>query len=137
MLAHDMHREGIEAITRWISESKLTPQEMDPFLNGLVNATNIETGRWIEWMRQSLPAEQVDERIDNLIHHWATRDYQAAAQWATTQSGSKDSRQVLEKIHLYWPKDDLVGKEAFAKEHGINLEMKMDQQEEAEETENE
>lgn len=119
MLAHDMHRERIEAITRWISESKLTPQEMDPFLNGLVNATNIETGRWIEWMRQSLPTKQADERIENLIHQWARRDYQAAAQWATSQSESKDREQVLKTIHRYWPEQDSAGKESFAKEHGI------------------
>ena len=115
-----MHREGIEAITRWISESKLTPQELDPFLDGLGNATHSgETGRWIEWMRQSLPAEQADRRIDNLIHQWASRDYQAAAQWAMTQPAGKDREQVLETIHRYWPKQDPAGKEAFAKEHGI------------------
>jgi hypothetical protein len=119
MLAHGMHRERIEVITRWISESKLTPQEMDPFLDGLVNATHIETGRWIEWMRQSLPAKQVDDRIDNLIHQWATRDYQAAAQWAATQPDGKDREQVLKTIHRYWPKQDPAGKENFAQKHGI------------------
>jgi hypothetical protein len=120
LLAHGMHREGIEAITRWISESKLTPQELDPILDGLGNATHSdETGRWIEWMRQSLPAAQADKRIENLILHWATRDYQAAAQWATSQSAGKDREQVLNTIHRYWPKDDPAGKETFAKEHGI------------------
>lgn len=120
LLAADMHREGIEAITRWISESKLTPQEMDPFLDGLANATNSgETGHWIEWMRQSLPADQVDRRIENLIHQWASRDYQAAAQWATTQPESKDREQVLKTIHRLWPQQDPAGKEAFAQKHGI------------------
>lgn len=120
LLAADMHREGIEAITRWISESKLTPQELEPFLGGLGNPTNSgETGQWIELMRQSLPTEQADLRIDNLITNWTTNDYQAAVQWATTQSGSKDSRQVLEKILLYWPSKDPAGKEAFAQKHGI------------------
>lgn len=120
MLAHDMHRDGIEAITRWISESKLTPQELDPFLDGLRNATNSgETGRWIEWMRQSLPTEQADRRIEDVIHQWATRDYQAAAQWATNQSVGKDREQILKTIHGKWPEQDPVGKEAFVKEHGI------------------
>lgn len=119
LLATDMHREGIEAITRWISESKLTPQELDPFLSGLVNATNIETGRWIEWMRQSLPAEQADRRIENLINNWATNDYQAAAQWAESQPAGKDREQVLKTIHRCWPKQDPAGKETFAKEYGI------------------
>lgn len=120
MLATDMHREGIDAITRWISESKLTPQELDPMLGGLVNTTQSdETGRWIEWMRQSLPAEQVDDRIENLIHNWATNDYQAAAQWAATQPEGKDRGQVLKTIHRYWPEQDPAGKEAFAQKYGI------------------
>jgi hypothetical protein len=119
LLAADMHREGIEAITGWISESKLTPQEMDPFLDGLANATNRETDRWIQWMRQSLPTEQADRRIENLINNWATNDYQAAARWATTQPAGKDREQVLKTIHRNWPEQDPAGKEAFAKEHGI------------------
>jgi hypothetical protein len=120
MLAQDMHREGIEAITRWISESKLTPQELDPFLDGLANATSSgETGRWIEWMRQSLPTEQADHRIDDLIHQWATRDYQAATQWAASRPEGKDREQVLKTIHGNWPKDDPAGKDAFAKDYDI------------------
>jgi hypothetical protein len=120
LLAADMHREGIEDITGWIFQSKLTPQELDPFLDGLAKATHSdETGRWIEWMRQSLSTEQADRRIENLIHQWATRDYQAAAQWATSQPEGKDRAQVLETIHAYWPKHDPLGKEAFAQQHGI------------------
>jgi hypothetical protein len=120
LLAKDMPREGIEAITRWIAESKLTAQELDPFLDGLANATqSAETGRWIEWMRQSLPTEQADRRIENLINNWATRDYQAATQWATTQPENKDREQVLKTIHRYWPKQDPAGKETFAQKHGI------------------
>ena len=120
MSAHDMHREGIEAITGWISASKLTPQEMDPFLDGLANATQgEETGRWIEWMRKSLPTAKADRRIEILIHQWATRDYQAAAQWATSQPTGKDREQVLKTIQRYWPEQDPSGKEAFAQKHGI------------------
>jgi hypothetical protein len=120
LLAADMHRDGIEAITRWVAESKLTPQEMDPFLDGLANATQSdETGRWIEWMRQSLPAGQVDRRIENLINQWATRDYQAAAQWASSQPEGKDREQVLKTIHRYWPEQDSTGKAIFAQKHGI------------------
>lgn len=120
LLASDMHREGIEAITHWTSESKLTPQELDPFLDGLGSATNSsETGQWIEWMRHSLPTGQADRRIDNLIHQWATRDYQAAARWATTQPEGKDREQVLHTIHSYWPKQDPAGKHAFAQQYGI------------------
>lgn len=102
LLAADMHREDIEAITGWISESKLTPQELDPFLDGLANATQSdETGRWIEWMRHSLPTEQADRRIENLINNWVTRDHQAATQWAERQPKGKDRDQVLKMIQTH------------------------------------
>ena len=119
LLATSMHCEGIKAITRWISESKFTPQEIDPFLDGLGNATHSETGKWIEWMRQSLPTEQADRRIENLIHHWATNDYQAAAQWATSQPEGTDREQVLKTIHRYWPEQDPAGRKTFAQKHNI------------------
>ena len=63
--------------------------------------------------------KQVDRRIENLINHWATNDYQAATQWATSQSMSKDREQVLNTIHRYWPEQDPAGKETFAQKHGI------------------
>jgi hypothetical protein len=120
MLASHMDREGIEAITRWISESKLSPQELDPFLDGLANTTSgSEAGRWIEWQRQSLPAKQADLRIENLVRQWISKDYQAAMQWATTQPPGKDRDQVFQAIYAYWPMEDPAGKEAFAKEHGL------------------
>lgn len=123
MMAGHMDREGIEAITRWISESKLSPKELDPFLDGLVNTTSgSEAGRWIEWMRQSLPAKQADRRIENLVHQWISNDYQAAAQWARTLPAGKDRDDTLQSIYRTWPKNDDASKaaaEAFKAEHGI------------------
>jgi hypothetical protein len=120
MLAAHMDREGIEAITRWISEAKLSPQELDPMLGGLVNAIHShEADRWIEWMRQLPPAQTPHQRIKETLYQWTCRDYQAALQWAVTQPPGKDRDQVLKTIHGNWPKQDPVGMEAFAKEHGI------------------
>jgi hypothetical protein len=45
---------------------------------------------------------------------------QAAPQWAESQPAGKDRDQVLQTIHGNWPHQDPAGKEAFAKEHGIN-----------------
>jgi hypothetical protein len=45
---------------------------------------------------------------------------QAAAQWAESQPAGKDRDQGLKTIHGNWPHQDPAGKEAFAKEHGIN-----------------
>jgi hypothetical protein len=120
MLARDMHLEGVEATTRWISESKLTPQELKSFLGGLgISTEGDESGRWVEWMRQSLPPKQVDEHVEKIIHQWAKNDYRAAAQWADSQPEGKDREQVFKKILSYWPAKDPTGKDAFKQEYGI------------------
>ncbi len=92
----------------------------DPLIDGLANTTSgSEAGRWIEWQRKPLPAEQriSESRISSVSG--SPIDYQAAMQWATTQPSGKDSNQVIQTIHASWPKEDPAGKEAFAKEHGL------------------
>ena len=119
-LARQMEREGFESATRWISEMKFTPREFEHFIDRMsFPTTNGETGRWIEWLRASPPAKITEQRIDSLIGHWATTDYQAAAQWAMTWPPGKDRDLTFQQIQQNWPKQDVAGKQAFAKEHGI------------------
>ena len=119
-LAGAIGKESFESATRWIAGENLTPQELGQFAKGLyVSTSNGETGRWIEWLHQSLAAKQADRQIEDLIHRWASTDYQAAAQWAMTQPPGKDRSQTLKFIHDGWPKQDPAGKEAFKLEHGI------------------
>ena len=99
---------------------KFTAREFDQFIERMnFPTTNGETGRWIEWLRESPPAEGTEQRIDNLIRQWVTTDYQAAAQWAMTRPPGKDRDETFKNIYRYWPKDDSAAREAFAKEHGI------------------
>lgn len=119
-LARHVEREGFESATRWISEMKFTAREFDQFIERMnFPTTNGETGRWIEWLRESPPAEETEQRIDNLIRQWVTTDYQAAAQWAMTRPLGKDRDETFKNIYNYWPEDDSAAREAFAKEHGI------------------
>lgn len=120
-LAGAIGKESFESATRWIAGENLTPQELGQFAKVLhVSTSNGETGRWIEWLHQSLPAKQADRQIEDLIHRWTSTDYQAAAQWAMTQPPGKDRDQTLQQIHQNWPKQDAAGKQAFAIRHGIN-----------------
>ena len=119
-LSRHVEREGFESATRWISEMKFTAREFDQFIDRMnFPTTNGETGRWIEWLRESPPAEGTEQRIDNLIRQWVTTDYQAAAQWAMTRPPGKDRDETFKNIYSYWPEDDSAAREAFAKEHGI------------------
>lgn len=119
MLTVGMEREGFDDITRWISDVKLTPQEMNPLLDRLTFPAHNETGKWIEWMRKTLPADHADDRIGLFVHAWVQNDYKAAAQWAESQPKGKDRKRVLEMILGSWPERDLAGKAAFAKEHPL------------------
>lgn len=119
-LARQLDREDFESSTRWISEAGFTPQELAHFVDGLnVSTGNGETGRWIEWLRQALPAKEVDLKINMAIDNWTRADYQAAAQWAMTQPPGKDRNETLTTIHDSWPKQDPAGKATFARQHGI------------------
>ena len=119
-LASHINQESFDSSTRWIAGENLTPQELGQFIEGLhISTSNGETGRWIEWLRQSAPGPAADKRIEETIYQWIGNDYQAALQWAVSKAPDKERDQIFEAIHLRWPKQDTAGKEAFAKEHGI------------------
>jgi hypothetical protein len=119
-LARHLDRESFESSTRWISEAGFTPLELAHLVDGLdVSTSNGETGRWIGWLRQTLPAKAADSKIRMTIDNWARADYQAAAQWAMTQSPGKDRDQTLITIHDHWPKQDPAGKAAFEKQYDL------------------
>lgn len=119
-LAGNLGRESFDSAMRWISGENLTPLELDLFAEGLnISTSNGETGRWIEWLRQSRPGPATQQRIKEIIDQWTSSDYQAAMQWAVTRPPGNDRDQILRTIHGNWSKHDPTGKEAFAKEHGI------------------
>lgn len=43
-----------------------------------------ETGQWVEWVGQTLPAGQADPNIKNMVRQWTQDDYQAAGSWLAT-----------------------------------------------------
>ena len=81
-LARTISGESFESLTAWMSSQKLSPAEVDQFAAGFsYDTTDAETGRWIDWMAQTLPAEKLDTRVGDLIGNWTQQDYLAAGKW--------------------------------------------------------
>ncbi len=73
---------GFEAGTKWIAESKLTPTELGIIARGLQGSVkSAESGRWIEWIGEKLPANEAGGAINRLVRDWTRNDYQAAGKW--------------------------------------------------------
>lgn len=49
---------------------------------GRVNVEKVdESGRWLEWAAEILPASEGDECILQMMRNWVWRDFQSAGQW--------------------------------------------------------
>lgn len=120
-IAGSTNRESFEPVTRWIAGESFTPSELTQLARELdIYSRTDESGRWIEWLRQSLPTQAADQQVAQVIDQSGLSDYQAAARWAITQPPGKDRDQIFKTNHGNWPKEEPAGKETFAKEHGIN-----------------
>lgn len=83
-MARNLTGEHFESVASWIGSAKLSPEETARFAGGLSYFnTKDDTGRWIDWMAENLPAEEVPENVDNLIGQWTQQDYLAAGKWLT------------------------------------------------------
>ncbi len=81
-MGRSISNESFEAVRSWITAANLTPQERARFAAGLTYfSTKQDTGRWIDWMAQNLPKEEIRENVDNLIGQWTQQDYLAAGKW--------------------------------------------------------
>lgn len=96
-LSHGAAEDGFDTIAQWLESAKLTPHELEVFAKN-VNGDNLkvdDTGRWIDWMANSLPPGSGDSQIRKLVSRWAESDYQAAADWLTaTPDGPAKIRSV-------------------------------------------
>ncbi len=81
-MGRNLSNERFESVQSWLSNTKLTPAESAQFAAGLSYFnTKEDTGRWIEWMAEKLPADGVAQNVENLIGQWTQQDYQAAGKW--------------------------------------------------------
>ncbi len=81
-MGRNLTSESFDSVQSWISQSKLSPAESAQFAGGLSYFnTKQDTGRWIDWMAQTLPQDAVANNVDNLVGQWTQEDYQAAGKW--------------------------------------------------------
>lgn len=84
-LARSALQENFDSASQWIASSKLTPEELESFADGLHHSSKTsECGQWVEWVGHNLPPDKAAQKIGNLVSNWTRNDYLAAGKWLTT-----------------------------------------------------
>ena len=86
-LALGAFKEGYGPASKWLETAKLDPAEIVAAGSALkFHHTDKETGRWLDWLGQNLPADKVGEPIGRIMEKWTEIDYQAAGRWLAAAS---------------------------------------------------
>ncbi len=72
---------SFETGSKWISDAKLSPSELDQICDRLSGGIVEDTGKWIEWMGNTLPPGKSDWPIIDMMDTWTRQDYEAAGKW--------------------------------------------------------
>ena len=84
-LGRNLADESYDSVQGWISSAKLSRAESAQFAAGLSYFnTRQDTGRWVGWMAENLPKNDLADSVDNLVGQWTQQDYLAAGKWLTT-----------------------------------------------------
>ncbi|GAA5128269.1 hypothetical protein JIN84_01795 [Luteolibacter yonseiensis] len=107
-LGSGLAADGFESATKWLDSSDMTPAELESVVNGISGgAAKAETGRWVGWISEKLPADKADNSIRDLVRQWTRNDYQAAGTWLGTmpEGPAKNTsvRSYAETISKYEP----------------------------------
>lgn len=84
-LANGIGNDGFEAGARWLTDNKLTPQELGTMASTIsYTAKTSEKGQWISWMGDNLAKGTGDQHIISSVTNWTRQDYRAAGEWLAT-----------------------------------------------------
>ncbi|RYD34586.1 MAG: hypothetical protein EOP87_08920 [Verrucomicrobiaceae bacterium] len=73
---------GYDQASKWLEGAGLASPEMEAAASALdYRHTGTETGRWLDWLGQNLPADRAGEPISRIMTRWTELDYQAAGRW--------------------------------------------------------
>jgi hypothetical protein len=108
VFATQIAKEEYDTGSKWITQSNLTPAELDYFSRALCTSNqNGEKGQWIEWIGKNIPSENSEEQIHYFVRSWTENDFQAAGKWlATTPAGPTKNtsiRSYAETVSHYEP----------------------------------
>ncbi|MCW1913456.1 hypothetical protein OJ996_07720 [Luteolibacter sp. GHJ8] len=81
-LGQNISQAGYDSAMTWLASSDLSAQEMEEFAQGVQPwQTKAETGKWITWMADKFPKEEIGPRMSMFMRQWANDDYKAAGEW--------------------------------------------------------
>lgn len=81
-LAGKIVEEGYDASASWLGSASLSPEESQAMAKGLRSwQTKGDTGKWIDWMADKLPADDFKQKVGEMMGDWTNRDYKAAGEW--------------------------------------------------------
>jgi len=74
--------ETFESTTTWLADASLNEKELAAFAKGLhYHQTKNDTGKWIGWLAESLPADKLSGSVENMVSNWTRQDFHAAGTW--------------------------------------------------------
>lgn len=111
----DEHAEWIEWMGAALPPNLCTSPIMD-MISRWTDRDYESAGKWLATAPEG-PAKIAAMR--GYAWHTFKHDPETAMQWIMTLPPGRDRDETLKTIHMNWSKDDLAGKEAFAKEHGV------------------
>jgi hypothetical protein len=92
-LAREMAEQGYDTTQSWLATINPTPEEAAILAHGLqAETTRTDSGKWIEWMGDHVPPDQLKDRAQRLMNDWTWLDYQAAGDWLATTPESAVKR---------------------------------------------
>lgn len=96
ILTHAMAEQGYDTTHAWLSTVNLTPEEAINLTYGLrAETTQTDSGKWIEWMGDHVPSDQLKDRAQRLMNDWTRLDYRAAGDWLATTPESAVKRLAI------------------------------------------
>ena len=95
-LGSQMAGEGFDSSMKWLSDNELSGAETESFAASVTyHRTNKDTGRWIDWISDNLPADRRDEQVGQLVSRWTQEDYASAGTWLNDATGPAKNPAVL------------------------------------------
>lgn len=81
-MAHQVTSGKFEDGQEWLATAGLSETEMAKFAGGVSPwQTKDDTGKWIDWLADKLPPEQLGGKRDEMVSQWTRQDFKAAGDW--------------------------------------------------------
>lgn len=81
-MAHQVTSGKFEDGQAWLDTADLSKTEMEKFAGNISTwQSSADTGKWIDWMADKLPPDQLGPKRDEMVSQWTRQDFKAAGDW--------------------------------------------------------